>query len=82
MRATAVDARGRHEASPAYWPIGRPYLAALKDLGLSDKMIAGYFRVEQQEVAVLRTSYGIAEHLAPGRGEPPKRRRFAWRRKA
>ena len=69
-------------ASPAEWPIRRPYLAALKDLGLSDGQIASYFGVQQDEVSVLRASYGIAEHSAPVRREPPKRRRFAWRRRA
>ena len=81
MKAAAGPGHGRHDVPP-HWPIGRPYLAALTDLGLSDERIACYFRVERQEVAVLRTSYGIAQHVEPGNSKPPKRRRLAWRRKA
>lgn len=66
---------------PPAWPVERPCLAALKDLGLTDGQVAWYFRVNQDEVAVLRTSYGIAERIEPIRAEPPKPRLFAWRRR-
>ena len=42
------------------WPIERAYLATLKDLGLSDGQVACYFRVDENEVATLCASYGIA----------------------
>lgn len=63
-----------HAYDRAPWPIERPYLATLKDLGLSDGQVASYFRVKQDEVAMLRTSYGIAEHPRPVTTKPPKRR--------
>jgi len=81
MPAAAAHAYDRWEASPAPWPIDRPSLAALKDLGLSDGQVARYFRVDQDEVSMLRVSYGIADHARPVRNAPPKRRRFAWRRR-
>jgi len=68
------------EAVPGAWPVDRPSLAALKDLGLSDAQVAGYFRVRQDEVAMLRTSYDIADRPGPVRSPPP-RRRFIWRRR-
>ena len=63
------------------WPIERPYLATLKDLGLSDGQVASYFRVRPEEVARLRASYGIAEHPRPVRHREPSRRRYAPRRR-
>ncbi len=81
MPAAATHAYDRWEASPARWPIDRPSLAALKDLGLSDGQLARYFEVEQDEVAGLRACYGIAEEARPYENAPPKRRRFARRRR-
>ena len=63
------------------WPIERPYLATLKDLGLSDGQVASYFRVAEDEVAMLRASYGIAEHQRPVGHKAPSRRRFSPRRR-
>lgn len=57
-------------ARAARWPIRAASLAALKDLGMSDGIIASYFRVKPEEVAALRRSYGIAE---PVRQSPPPR---------
>jgi hypothetical protein len=81
MPAAAARAYNRWEASPARWPIDRPSLAALKDLGLSDHQLARYFGVEQDEVAGLRACYGIADQARSDRNAPQKRRRFAWRRR-
>jgi hypothetical protein len=81
MPAAAAHAYDRREASPGRWPIDRPSLAALKDLGLSDGQLARYFGVEQDEVAGLRACYGIADQARPDRNSAPKRRRFAWRRR-
>jgi ABC-type taurine transport system substrate-binding protein len=78
----AAHAYDRWEASPARWPIDRPSLSALKDLGLSDGQVARYFGVEQADVAGLRASYGIADQALPIEIAPPKRRRFAWRRRS
>ena len=86
----AVHAGAPRRAPPTTWPIRRSYLAALKDLGLSDGQVAGYFGVEQDEVGKLRACYGIAECsgpvtgpvTGPVRAEHRKRRLFAWRRKA
>ena len=80
--STAVHPFEPRRAMACHWPIERPYLAALKDLGLSDGTIACYFRVKPDEVAMLRSSYGIVERLKTVRDEPPKRRRFAWRLRA
>jgi hypothetical protein len=63
-------------------PIDRPSLAAFKDLGLSDRQVASYFRVPQDDVAMLRAAYGIADQPRPAIGEPPRRRRFPWRRRS
>ena len=76
MPAAAVQAIDSWDASP----IDRPSLAALKDLGLSDAQVASYFRVRQDEVAKLRTSYGIADRPESVRSTPA-RRRFDWRRR-
>jgi hypothetical protein len=81
MTAAAVQRIEPWDAAPGAWPVDRPSLAALKDLGLSDAQVAGYFRVRQDEVAMLRTSYGIADKPAPVSSAPPRRRRFAWRRR-
>ena len=81
MPAAAAQACDRWEASPARWPIDRPSLDALKDLGLSDGQLARYFGVEEDEVAGLRACYGIADEEKPYRNAAPKRRRFAWRRR-
>jgi hypothetical protein len=80
MPAAAVQGIEPWDAAPGAWPVDRPSLAALKDLGLSDAQVAGYFRVRLDEVAMLRTSYGIAEKPDPVSSAPPRRRRFAWRR--
>lgn len=63
------------------WPVDRSGLAALKDLGLSDAQLARYFRVRQDEVALLRASYGIPDAVRPVQPAPPRRRRFPWRRR-
>ena len=78
--AAVYPFRPRTPVPPA-WPVERPCLAALKDLGLTDGQVAWYFRVNQDEVAVLRTSYGIAERIELVRSEPPRSRLFAWRRR-
>ena len=82
MSAAAVRAVDPWQASPAEWPIRRSCLAALKDLGLSDAQVARYFRVRQDEVTMLRACYGISDHPGPVTNDPPRRRRFAWRRRA
>jgi hypothetical protein len=81
MPAAAVHALDPWKPAPGGWPIARASLAALKDLGLSDRQIASYFRVRQEDVSVLRATYGIAEHAAAVRYPPPPRRRFTWRRR-
>ena len=43
------------------WPIPAIALAALVDMGLCDKQIAHYFRVEPAVVLSLRMRYGIRE---------------------
>jgi hypothetical protein len=80
MPAAAVQGIEPWDAAPGAWPVDRPSLAALKDLGLSDAQVAGYFRVRLDEVAMLRTSYGIADEPGPVSSAPLRRRRFAWRR--
>jgi hypothetical protein len=82
MSAAALHAFEPWEASPTGWPVQRPCLAALKDLGLSDGQIARYFRVRPEEAAALRVSYGIADQSQPSGEAPPRRRRFALRRRA
>jgi hypothetical protein len=82
MSPATVYALESRRPPPPHWPIERPCLAALKDLGLSDEKIACYFRVGLADVALLRTTYGIAEQVEPVRGEPRSRRLFAWRRRA
>ena len=69
------------DAAPGAWPVDRPSLAALKVLGLSDAQVAGYFRVRQDEVAMLRTSYGIGDRPESVRSAPARPRRFTWRRR-
>ncbi|MFW6077309.1 MAG: hypothetical protein ACOC71_06135 [Hyphomicrobiales bacterium] len=63
-------------------PIDRPSLAAFNDLGLSDRQIASYYKVSQDKVAMLRAAYGIADRSRPVASDPPRRRRFHWRRSA
>jgi len=43
------------------WPISRPSLDALVDLGMSDACIAHYYDVNSDEVAALRRRYMMAE---------------------
>lgn len=76
MPATAVQ-----RTEPTDWPVSRPCLAALKDLGLSDGQVARYFGVPQHEVAMLRVSFGIAEQAQPARRETHRRRPIAPRRR-
>jgi len=82
MPAAAAHAYDRWEASPGRWPIDQPSLAALKDLGLSDGQVARYFQVSQDDVVGLRACYGIPDQARPIGNAPPKRRRFAWRRRS
>ena len=42
------------------WPISRPSLDALIDLGMSDALIAHYYDVNRDEVSALRRRYGYA----------------------
>ncbi|HUE45209.1 MAG TPA: hypothetical protein VMO81_03060 [Aestuariivirgaceae bacterium] len=77
MPATAVQAIDPWDAAP----IDRPSLAALKDLGLSDAQVASYYRVPQDEIAMLRAAYGIADQ-APTVTCASRRRRLPWRRRA
>ena len=81
MPAAAVQSLEPWDAAPGAWPVDRPSLAALKDLGLSDAQVASYFRVRQDEVAMLRTSYGIGDRPESVLSPPPRRRRFTWRRR-
>jgi hypothetical protein len=76
MSAAAVQT-----TEPTDWPVSRPCLAALKDLGMSDGQVARYFGVPQHEVAMLRVTFGIAEHAQPARRETHRRRRVASRRR-
>lgn len=80
MQTAAMRARPWQE-KPSGWPIEGACLAALKDLGLSDRQVARYFRVDPHEVAVLRASCGIAETARTASPEPAKRRYLARRRR-
>ena len=69
--ALRCDAREAEETEPAgrqppfaVWPISHSAVAALADLGMSDRQIAEYFSVEPQEVAELRAAGRVAR---PGR---------------
>lgn len=46
------------------WPISRPSLDALIDLGMSDASIAHYYAVNREEVAALRRRYRYAAQPA------------------
>lgn len=46
-------------AAGAVWPVTKGALVALVDLGMSDVTIAEYFRVQPEEVAALKTDYGV-----------------------
>lgn len=76
MPAVAVQ-----RTEPTEWPVSRPCLAALKDLGLSDGQVARYFGVTQYDVAMLRVAFGIAEPTPPASREIHRRRRIASRRR-
>jgi hypothetical protein len=78
MSATAVQAVDPWEAAP----IDRPSLAAMKDLGLSDAQVASYYRVPQDQVAMLRAAYGIADQAPTVTSAASRRRRLPWRRRA
>ena len=41
------------------WPVDRASLAALIDLGLSNRQIGEYFAVGQDDVRALRARYGF-----------------------
>jgi hypothetical protein len=43
----------------AVWPINRPAMAALLDMGLSVDEIARYFAVVRSDVSALRARYGL-----------------------
>lgn len=43
----------------AKWPTERPRLAALVDLGLSNRQIGQYFKVSPDDVYMLRDLYGL-----------------------
>ena len=47
------------------WPIGRPALAALVELGVPDEIIARYFMVESDSVAALRARYRVRRSASP-----------------
>ena len=76
-----MSAAPMQRTEPTDWPVSRPCLAALKDLGLSDGQVARYFGVPQNEVAILRVSFGIAEHAQPARRGTHRRRPIAPRRR-
>ena len=76
-----MSAAAMQRTEPTDWPVSRPCLAALKDLGLSDGQVARYFGVPQNEVAILRVSFGIAEHAQPARRGTQRRRPIAPRRR-
>ena len=78
---TDMPAAAVQTTNPGDWPVSRPSLAALKDLGLSDGQVARYFGVTQHEVARLRASFGITEHAPPARNETQRRRRVTSRRR-
>lgn len=78
MPAAAAPALSYRDTSP----VDRSSLAAFKDLGLSDRQIASYFRVSQHDIAMLRAAYGIADPVPPVTSDPPRRRRLHWRRRA
>lgn len=81
MPSAFVHPIASRRTEPRQWPIERAYLAALKDLGMSDPTIAQYFRVELDQVAQLRSSYGISEaQVLPIRLS--RSRLFPWRRSA
>jgi hypothetical protein len=42
------------------WPIKFDELSALVDLGLSDALIAAYFKVEKPRVSALRSYFGLS----------------------
>ncbi|HEX9464222.1 MAG TPA: hypothetical protein VGB82_16610 [Alphaproteobacteria bacterium] len=59
-RRDAVEASlTKKFAADERWPIGRPALAALVDMGLSNEAIAAYFSVGAPLVASLRQDYGL-----------------------
>lgn len=81
MPSALVHPIASRRTEPRQWPIEPAYLAALKDLGMSDTTVAQYFRVEPDQVAQLRSSYGISEaQVFPIR--QAKSRLFLWRRSA
>ena len=41
------------------WPVDRPALAALVDMGMSDRLIADYFNVSADRVATLKAHYNL-----------------------
>jgi hypothetical protein len=42
------------------WPVGRPELAALVGLGMSDRIIGDYYGVRPEQVVRLRARHGVA----------------------
>lgn len=43
------------------WPLPRPHLAKLVDVGLSDENIAACFSVDREDVRLLRERYRLAD---------------------
>jgi len=65
-RAPPATPQGKKQAAHTTfgWPITRPSLDALTDLGMSDALIANYYDVNREEVAALRQRYGRARQAA------------------
>jgi len=52
-------------ADKARWPIEPAALAALIDMGLSDRLIAEYFGVDCSDIRALRQRYGLLDGRQP-----------------
>jgi hypothetical protein len=61
VRSQPPSAAANRPTSEHFWPIDRAGLAALIDVGLSNREIGAYFSVSPDDVYMLRDHYGLSE---------------------